>query len=367
MFYLTNIKGSLIYHKVINLIVVITLAIGMLYPLGMATIIREIVIDRDLCRYDDVENHMIVDCFDTLTPLEEYRDKLSWLEVNGLEYGMITYYISTAYVGGGFRQVGFSSYTNEYLEQEGYRLVEGRLLTEEEHEQGAPYCLVSWGGSERRIGDKINVLGNELEVVGIVQCPMMFGGIMVSQNWLYRTIGNSRIQFRISIHAPNGWGDITQGDVRRGLPLEEISAVTRGEEIYKEYYESIDQQIWKRLSSSLMVLIPALCSLAAILFGKVMEQKYQIGLRMALGATKRQIVIEIFFENFILFIAAFCVDMVLFIPVKRISTLVSMYPGAALTAIFLLFGAVSILLISIVIVAVLMGKRQVCEILKESQ
>ena len=133
MFYLTNIKGSLIYHKVINLIVVITLTIGMLYPLGMATIIREIVIDRDLCRYDDVENHMIVDCFDTLTPLEEYRDKLSWLEVKGLEYGMITYYISTAYVGGGFRQVGFSSYTNEYLEQEGYRLVEGRLLTEEEH------------------------------------------------------------------------------------------------------------------------------------------------------------------------------------------------------------------------------------------
>lgn len=366
MFYLTNIKGSLIYHKVINLIVVITLAIGMLYPLGMATIIREIVINRDLCRYDDVDNHMIVDCFDTLTPLEEYRDKLSWLEENGLGYGMITYYTSTAYVNGGFRQVSFSSYTNEYLEQEGYRLVEGRLLTEEEHEQGAPCCLVDWGGGHR-IGDKINVLGNELEVVGIVQCPMMFGGIMVSQNWLYQTIGNSRIQFRISIHAPNGWGDITQGDVRRGLPLEEISAVTRGEEIYKEYYESIDQQIWKRLSSSLMVLIPALCSMAAILFGKVMEQKYQIGLRMALGATKRQIVTEIFFENFILFIAAFGVDMVLFIPVKRISTLISMYPGAALTAIFLLFGAVSILLISMAIVAVLMGKKQICEILKESQ
>lgn len=366
MFYFTNIKGSLRYHRVINLIVVITLAIGMLYPLGMAAIIREIIINRDLCRYDDVENHMVVDCFDTLAPLEEYREKMSWLKENGLEYGMITYYTSTAYVNGGFRQVGISSYTDEYLEQEGYRLVEGRLLTEEEQEQGAPYCLVQWGG-DRRVGDVINVMGNELEIVGIVQCPMMFGGVMVSQNWLYQTIGSSRIQFRISIHAPNGWGDITQGKVRRGLPLLEVSSITKGEEIYREYYESIDKQIWKRLSSSLMVLIPALCSMVAILFGKVMEQKYQIGLRMALGASKRQTVLEIFLESFILFIAAFCVDMVLFIPVKRISTLISMYPGVVLTVVFILFGAVSTALISIVIVATLVGKRPVCEILKESQ
>lgn len=366
MFYLTNIKGSLQYHRVINLIVVITLSIGMLYPLGMAAIIREIIMNRDLCRYSDVENHMIVDCFDTLAPAEEYREKMSWLQENDLAYGMITYYMSTSYVKGAFRQLGISSYTDAYLRQEGYRLVEGRLLTEEEQERGAPYCLASWGGS-LRVGDVINVMGNELEVAGIVQCPMMFGEVMVSQNWLYQMLGSSRIQFRISIHAQNGWGDITQGDVRRNLQIDDIHAITCGEEIYEEYYRSINGQIWKRFSSSLMVLIPALCSMAAILFGKVMEQKYQIGLRMALGASKRQTVLEIFLENYVLFALAFCVDMVLFIPVKRVSTLISMYPGAVLTMLFLAFGAVNIGLISLAVAAVFFGKKQVCAILKESQ
>lgn len=366
MFYLSNIKESLQYHKVINLIVVITLAIGMLYPLGMATIIKEIIYDRELCKYEDADQHMIVDCFDTLVPLDDYRDKMSWLEENGLQYGFITYYTTTIYVDGSFRTGGFSSYTDVYLEQEGYRLMEGRLLTEEEQEQGAPYCLCAWGGS-RRIGDIINVMGNELEVIGIVQCPMMFGGIMVSQNWLYQVIGSSLIQYRVSIYAPEGFGEITRGNIRRNVSLGEIRAITHGEEIYAEYYDSIDKQIGKRLYSSLMVLLPAVCSMVAILFGKVMEQKYQIGLRMALGASKAQTILEIFLENFFLFVMAFCVDMVLFIPVKRISYLITTYPGVVLTAMFLLFGAVAAALISIAIVAVLVGKKQVCEILKESQ
>lgn len=366
MFYLGNIKESLQCHKVINLVVVITLAIGMLYPLGMATIIKEIVNNRDLCRYEDADQHMIVDCFDTLVPLNEYREKMSWLEESGLQYGTITYYTTTVYVNGGFRQGGFSSYTDAYLEQEGYRLVEGRLLTEEEQEQGAPYCVCGWGG-DQRIGDIINVMGNELEVIGIVQCPMMFGGIMVSQNWLHQVIGSSLIQYRVSIYAPEGFGEITQGSIRRNLSLGEIRAITHGEEIYAEYYDSIDKQIEKRLYSSLMVLFPAICSMVAILFGKVMEQKYQIGLRMALGASKVQTILELFFENFFLFAAAFCVDMVLFVPVKRISTLISTYPGVILTALFLMSGAVVVALVSIAIVAVLVGKKQVCEILKESQ
>ncbi|MCM1537861.1 MAG: ABC transporter permease [bacterium] len=365
MFYFRNIKESLQYHKVINLIVVLTLAIGMLYPLGMATIIKEIIDDRDLCRYENADQHMIIDYFDALVPLDEYREQMSWLEENGLQYGSITYYSTTVYVDGSFQMAGFSSYTDTYLEQEGYRLVEGRLLTEEEQEQGAPYCVCMWGG-ERRIGDIINVMGHELEVVGIVQCPMMYGGTMVSQNWLYRVLGSSLIQYRLSIYAPDGFGEITQSGIRRNLWLGEIRDVTQGEEIYAEYYESIDKQVGKRLYSSLMVLLPAICSMVAILFGKVMEQKYQIGLRMALGASKAQTVLEIFLENFFLFIAAFVVDMVLFIPVKRISTLIRIYPGVMLTVLFLLSGAAVTALISIATVTALVGKKQVCEILKES-
>lgn len=372
MFYLSNIRESLKYHSVINLIVVVTLAIGMLYPLGMATIIREIICNRELCKYDDVDQHMIVDCHDALVPSEEYRKKMSWLEENGLQYGVITYYRSTIYAGDSFRQGSFSSYTDDYLKLEGYRLIEGRLLTEEEHERGDAYCLISSNDSLRQeaglgVGDTINVMGNELEIIGVIQCPMMFGGIMVSQNWLYQVIGSTLIQYRISVYAPKGVEMITEGDVMRNLSLGASRSVTRGEKIYAEYYESIDKQIGKRVSSGLMVLLPALCSMVAILFGKVMEQKYQIGLRMALGASKVQTVLEIFLENFFLFVAAFAADMVLFIPVKRISTLIDMYPGAALTALFLLFGAAVSALISIAIVAVLVGKKQVCEILKESQ
>lgn len=192
-----HILCSLYHHRLLNAVVIVTIAIGLMFPLATSAAISFMLDNLALCSYEEPQNHIVVNCISTYqTPIQ--LDE--WLLQDGVvNYGYL------AYRSGGIlhaQEEGISltsvtGITQSYMDLEGYRMEAGRTFTEEECAQGAHVCLMR-PDSGLKVGDYYSLMGTDYEIVGLINLPKLYGSIVVPYRCMEELAAGNKMQFRIS-------------------------------------------------------------------------------------------------------------------------------------------------------------------------
>lgn len=321
-----HILRSLYHHRFLNIIVIVTIAAGLMFPLTISATVSFMLDSLALCSYKDPQNHIVVNCwsvYQTPAQLDE------WLIKDGVvSYGYL------AYQGSGILHTqekgisleGVAGITQSYLDLEGCRLDAGRFFTEEEYAQGAHVCILR-STSEWKVGDSYSLMGVDYKIVGLINLPKMYGSVLVPYRCMEELSANNKMQFRFAFQ-------MTDSEASSRFPAsafafsDEILGFDVGDSINTLYIESIQNLITGYLKKSSIVVLAALFSILFVLTGKVCEERYLIGLRMSMGANGARIYLELLIENGILTLCALLLDLLLFPIVIHCATNVYGYPSA---------------------------------------
>ncbi|MCM1103688.1 MAG: ABC transporter permease [Clostridium sp.] len=320
---MSHILHLLYHHRLLNAAVVITVAIGLMFPIAVLSTVSFMLDNLRLCSYDDPQNRIVADCRSVYQQPERLDE---WLDTDQTaEYGYIAYTGVLRITDQGVETIGVAGTTERYLELEGFALEDGRMITKEEYEQGAHVCMLrdDCGVS---VGEVISLMGEDYEVVGRINVPKMYGVAAVPYRCMEELAAGDRMQFRISFRMEG-----PEAAIRFPMSCldfaDEVLSFAWGEEINEPYVGSIRAQAADMLRKGGIVIFAALISILFILTGKVCEERYLIGLRIGMGATGMRIYWELLIENGILMACALLLDLLLFPIVIRNMRTVYGYPS----------------------------------------
>lgn len=349
------------HHRALNVVVIVTIAIGLMFPLAILSTASFMLDNLMLCRYEDPQNRIVADCRSVYQTPEKLDE---WLDTDNVaDYGYIAYKSVLWLTDKEVRTIGVAGVTPEYFELEGFELEKGRMITAEEYAQGAHVCLIR-DDIGVTVGETVSLMGEEYEVVGQVNVPKMYGVIAVPYRCMEELAMGDAMQFRLSSRMKDKESALRFQMSSLGFS-DSILNFARGEEINAPYIDSIRGQISDLLKKGSIVMAAALVSIVFILTGKAFEERYLIGLRIAMGATGRRIYGELFLENGILTVLALLLDLILFPIVIRHMRTVYGYPSAWMLAI--IAGALLMIVAAVsgIIYLRAAGKKAPAVLLKE--
>lgn len=324
-----HILCSLYHHRLLNTIVVVTIAIGLMFPLAILSSISFMLDNVALCSYKDPQNRIVTNCMSAYQTPEQLDEWLVTDEV--INYGYFAYRSSVLHVSEkGISLCGVSGITQNYLDLEGYRLESGRLITADEYKNGAHVCLAKFD-SGTAVGDSFSLLGVDYEIVGLISMPKLYGTVAVPYRCMEELAAGSNMQFCFSFQMSSS----EAANRFRFTSLDFADSIVNfgvGDEINAPYIASIQSHISEFLNLSSIVIFAAFFSILFILMGKVFEERYLIGLRISMGATGTKIYIDLLLENGILTLCALLLDLLFFPIVIRRSRIVYGYPSAWMLA-----------------------------------
>lgn len=318
-----HILHLLHYHRLLNAVVVVTVAIGLMFPIAVLSTVSMMLDNLELCAYDDPQNRIVVNCRSIYQKPEQLHERLMTDGVAG--YGYIAYISVLRITDKGIQTLGVAGATPEYFELEGFELIEGRMITAEEYAKGAHVCLVR-DGVGVSVGRMLSLMGEDYEVVGQINVPKMYGTAAVPYRCMEELSAGDGMQFRIAFC-------MKDREAVLRFPMssldfaDSILELDSGDDINAPYIESIRLQIADMMKKGGVVIVTALISILFVLTGKVYEERYLIGLRISMGATGARIYLELLLENGILMVCALLLDLLLFPIVIRNARTVYGYPS----------------------------------------
>lgn len=181
-------------------------------------------------------------------------------------------------------------------------IVAGRDFTREELLEGAPVCLINQqaytnGGAGP--GDTIRLGGLELTVVGVAKYVPNIGAQFVPYR-AFSSYAGIPLQTQYYQVAARG-GELSSIDwASLGLTGQPMTG--------RKYYEDGQRRLLGRsgmsLAAGLFILAYALLNLINIMVNKLDQQQKSLGIRVALGASGRQIYLQFFLECLALVLGA---------------------------------------------------------------
>lgn len=231
--------------------------------------------------------------------------------------------------------------------------VKGRTFTKSELQKGEYVCLLNQRCAEEhscKIGDKIQIRGTQFEMIGIIENTIYPGMIIPYQAMKEVYQQEENIQFKGIFLAGD---DVQKERVIRDITgqLEdnaELIDVVDGEYLYTDAYRTKRQWHLLREAVAVVAILFFLFNETIVLKAKAEKERKAIGVNMALGATERDIRFSLFFETFLITIAAVFIVVITLLPLAKF---------VSLDHIVILDGMV---ILEILIVAIV-----VCEILTE--
>lgn len=197
---------------------------------------------------------------------------------------------------------------------------EGRFITDDEVQRSAKVCVIGWDVKEKYYGDK-SALGNKLKVNGI---PLEVVGVENKRGSFFGDALDRHMYIPVTLHLQMfGWGQGLQlhgkSTEREGLPLaiEEARLDMRNKRKLIGSEEDtfglvntadLGNQIDQFTNAIAAVVLPI--TMITLLVGgivvmnimlvSVTERTFEVGLRKALGATQKQIVLQFLIESVLL-------------------------------------------------------------------
>lgn len=300
IFNLKNAWAGIASKKLLSAIVVAAMAVGLIFPTAVLTQINFYIENYKTPFYSDIEHTAVVD-FSTACYEEEVMEMIfkSWgSKVD--KAGFFASY-STTWEYNGISKIATAAGCNKaYFDVSRTELLNGRMLTDDEMQNGANVCLVRASSKSDMVGKKIKLAGTEFEIVGAIRDNKIYGDFLMPYNTILNWTGEKSTQFKAYL-LNNGEFDISEinasvtnsktADKREVLTA--VAAQTDLENRVSEIYK-------QKLIVGAIITIFSIISFILIIMGRIFNEQYVLGVKTAMGATKGQLFWDLVMQNFIL-------------------------------------------------------------------
>jgi len=207
--------------------------------------------------------------------------------------------------------------TDEYQRTSGLNIDEGRFFTQRESESGWPVCVLGYDIRDaffpnlNPIGKTVQIEGHNFKVIGVYEKMgnmlglfSMDNRVIIPINKFFKIFGTRR-SLTINIKAPGVDAlEDTKEEVisvmrrARRIPLGEKNDFgVNQQEAFRQTYESLTGLI-KTIGTAitLLALVVGSIGIANIMFVSVKERTKEIGIRKAIGAPRRAIMLQFLTE-----------------------------------------------------------------------
>lgn len=144
----------------------------------------------------------------------------------------------------------------------------------------------------------ITIDGVEVEVVGTVKCPLYAQTIFVSTQTLRQFYNSSDAQLqKLLLKSPNTSSGLLQGNLKQ-LGID--ATVTKATQVNESIRASSITNTSIALLLGFLSLVFSFIDIVEIVVGKLICNKKAIAIKLAIGASKKDIFYEVFLENILL-------------------------------------------------------------------
>ncbi len=305
-----SVKG-LMKHKKINLIVILSLALGMVMPILLFANLNVFWINVKNLYPEISENTYYCSAKSehlTAKRYDEMQRELGVARLGGLEW-----YPASFWVGDTVTEREVGAVSANYLDFIRYDVLSGRSITKEEVQSAAKVCMLEESFPEQyklsvTVGEKITLEGESYEVVGIYRSMDLINTVLVPASVFDMDNSSTRntismfVQFDTSVEVDTVLTEMEEvlGSVQVVRPVEEYFAQKR------DYCFEVSVVL---LAVTIPLSVFSLINCILVIFGKIARTRHEIGIKMALGAGQNTIFWTSFLENSILSVIAFGVDL----------------------------------------------------------
>lgn len=320
-----NAWKQILYDKYNSMILWAALVIGFLFPLLAVNDINDVIRDGEVAKYEDASKISVLEYLVTSKIGEEEMEaSIIRCQEEGMfqKAGYSVCLSEIVYSHGRSYSCSISGISKEYLSLAGYELIEGVFFSDEDYAaDGENVCLLSYRSALQeqniRVGDLIEILGESYRVKGIVRAPRAYGSVFLPYG---------AVSFSVSSGSPLGmqYQIITYGE-RKGTPMllakkvfpfldseSGVSAAQTGEEQEEWYYGSMWEVNRYRVLRAILVAAFAGVSLALLFAGMILRGRYDMAVRIALGAGRGKVLMESAVRNILLMCIAFLTALILY-------------------------------------------------------
>lgn len=247
-----------------------------------------------------------------------------------------------------------------------FDVLEGRYFTDEEFENGSAVCLVEKTYQDLysvKVGDTVNIDGTVFEIVGVIKRNADAGGIFLPYRTLQDDVSKAQYLQRYTI-AAELTDHIFMSQIDYGqLGLSGVAKTAR--DYYRENIQFFFSRSVMVIAVCLILFTYALLNLFNILYSKMDGERKTFGIRIALGASHRQVFLQFFLECLILVLSSviliFIMDPLISILIKGV---MNHYFGVYTFISMLLVSVVSSYFVSLALMS-RFKKMNVVEIMKD--
>lgn len=367
-FTLRNAFARIAHQRLLSIIVVLTVALGMLFPLADFAMANDMLEMTKNSVYQDEQHTAVVDFSAPCTDEPSVTTNLRSLSPDIRRFGFSAIYQTTltckdlriADTVGGFNK--------NYLDVgRYYQLVDGRLPSEEEYESGAKVCLIRQktrlDNAGVKIGDTVSISATDFRVIGKIN-TVTYGSVLIPYRSLIPLAGNVKLQFNALLQTKDIPNTVAIGATLKRLPDASAVLVKSGSEVQKQFIDSSEPILKKDLLTGLAVLLFAAVSFVLIVVGKMLDDQYVTGVKMAVGATKRQIFADLFTQNAVLITAAIVIDFLVVPLAPMVLTKFSLLLDWKVVLLTICVGFIFALIVTL-IVAMMFLSQNVSELLRK--
>lgn len=364
-----------VYHKYNSIILVTAMVLGFLFPLLAVNDINDVIRDGEVSRYPDASRISVLEYLMNYKNEEEIEAAIERCLGEGL-FERAGYSFSRSeivYVGDRSYTCGISAISREYLSLAGWELMSGAFFSDSDYApNGEKVCLLNYGAGfgegNIRLGDTIEILGEAFLVKGIVRVPRVYGSILLPYAASAVSLDSdygSWVQYQVLTFGERALSPMAAA--RELFELSETDGVLSaqtGEKQEELYYASI----WKinkyRILRAVVVIVCAGLSMLLLFIGMILRERYDMAVRIALGAGRTVLWLESVVRNLLLVLIAFFSALILY------PCLSAMVAGAGSHLLFRTIvqvgagGAVFVILVDSAVVFMGFRKQNVALLLK---
>ena len=248
----------------------------------------------------------------------------------------------------------FDSLTGEgltiYRVDEGFQshftfpLIRGRYFSKDEIREGASVCVIGegfWLQSDLDVGDTLKVGKHNLTIIGVMKYTANASANLVP----YKTFEDDNIP-SLEIQGYTVAATLSDTTMASEINWSELGLIGEplsGETYFNQGLDSLFQRSTVFFVVGILILFYALMNLINILVSKMYQQQKSLGVRIALGASYRQVFLQFFLESLVLVLAAvicvFCCDPIIAVMTRNI---LNHYFGPMTVVIMLIISVFSV-------------------------
>lgn len=300
-------------NKKINIVVMLSLALGILMPLmALANINVYWVNIKNL--YPQIDQNTYYCNLNTghLTG-ETYLDikeLLDAVKVGGCEKKSSNIIINDTSVS-----EGVCAISEEFLDFVKYDLMSGRRIEEEEITTAKRVCMVEESLLSKynlavEIGDYIEIGGEAFQVVGIIRTMELINQVLVPAGIFDGRYDIENNSYTMFVQMKTLMDEkVIQESLQE--KVENIYSIQKVNDYFKAKRSECSVIALGIFSITIPLMIFSIVNCILVLYGKIVKMKYEIGIKMALGAEKKEIFFSCFFENGLLALGAYFIDILI--------------------------------------------------------